>query len=283
MKLINNILFGVALLLATSSCSVEGDSHAEKVVSVGDKFLTVDDIKALVPEGVDKSDSVKVVDTFISSWVREELLVQTAEEFLPSGEKDFRLELESYRRSMLIHRYHQLLISEDTDSTFVDGEVHKFYDDNIDMFKLSGPIVKCTYIELPGDINVSDDLREIFVSSDNDDIIALETFCVQSARYYDHFNEDWIYLSKLRPIWGENINSEVNYSRKSYVVEQSDSLSQKFLVVRDYLSKGKVAPFMFVEEKIKGLIRNSRKQNFIKEIDNGIFERSKESGVVVYH
>src|SRR5690554_1400805 len=147
------VIPGIILAAAffISSCG-QGVLNDEKpVAEVGNKKLYLSEVASVIPNDLDSSDSSQLADKYIRKWVRQELLLQKAEENLSLDLKNVNRELEAYRNSLIIFRYKNELMAQRLDTTVSSNEILEYYLEHADNFKLNRNIVKAIFMKIPAD------------------------------------------------------------------------------------------------------------------------------------
>ena len=271
--------FSVFILSILSGCSYFTNSSPGNLViaRVGDKTLLRKDLAATLPHGITKPDSINQSKFYIQRWVRQELMLKMAEENLTDDQKDVQRELDEYRTSLIIHRYQQQLINQKLDTVIADGDIRQYYDTHPEKFILDENIVKAIYIEVPKKEAKLDQLKHWMNASDDKSRMELEKYSFQYATKFDYFNELWIDFSQIRSRMPVSFTSpEVILKRNSFI-ESSDENKYYLAAIKDYRLIGDKAPFEFVKDRITHLILNTRKIEFIEELQKNIYQKGKSS------
>lgn len=274
-----NILSLSLVLTGMISCTTLENRGREQVLArVYEKNLYVSDVRDIFPEGISHSDSVIILQNFVDNWVKKQLILQKAELNLTEAQKDVTLQLDEYRSSLLIYKYEQNLIAQKLDTVITREEVNAYYDENPSNFSLDGHIIKCLFIQLPNDAPNLYRIRQLYRSEREEDIQQLESYCYQYAVKYDDFNEEWVpFESIIRELPVEIRNPE-RYLRYNRYVEQQDSLHRFLVNIREYNLAGTVAPLPYVEGKIRTIILNKRKVQFVNDLENNIYMDALNKG-----
>ena len=269
-------LFVFSLL---SGCGhFSGTSSGDSVIAqVGDKTLLRKELAASLPVGITKPDSINQSKFYIQRWLRQELMLKMAEENLADEQKDVQHELDEYRTSLIIHRYQQQIINQKLDTVIAAGDILKFYNDHPEKFTLDQNIVKAIYLEVPKKEAKLDQLRHWMTASDDKSRMDLEKFSFQYATKFDYFNEQWIDFSQIRSRMPVSFVSPDDILKRNSFIELSDENKYYIAAIKDYRLIGDKAPFEFVKDRIAGLILNTRKIEFIEELQKNIFQKAKSA------
>lgn len=245
----------------------------EIIAQVGEKRLLRHELAAAIPVGITKADSTYRAEDFIHRWVKQELLLKTAEENLSDEQKDVQSELDQYRTSLLIHRYEQALVSKDLDTTLTSEDIQQFYNTHPDKFILDKNIVKAIFISVPENVAKPDQLKRWMKNLNEQSRSELEKYSFQYALRFDYFNEQWIEFSRIRLMLPNKlVNPDAALSRNG-IIEFTDNNIYYLTVIKDVKQIGDKAPFEFEKEKITNLILNTRKMEFIEALQKKIYQK----------
>ena len=274
-----HLYFSLLILSILSGCSYLSKTSAgdEEVAKVGDKSLLRKELAAVLPRGITKPDSINQSKFYIQRWVRQELMLKQAEENLTEDQKDVQRELDEYRMSLIIHRYQQQLINQKLDTAIAPGDIRKFYDEHPEKFVLDQNIVKAIYIEVPKKEAKLDQLKRWLNASDDKSRMELEKYSFQYATKFDYFNEEWIDFSQIRSRMPYSFASTETILKRNSFIETSDESKYYLASIKDYRLIGDKAPFEFVKNRIANLILNTRKIEFIEELQKNIYQKGKSA------
>ena len=266
----------LCMVVTLSGCSYFGHSTDEKFVAkVDDKTYLLKDLKSQLPTGMTKPDSLARVNDILTRWIKKELLLKMAEENLDESQRDLTKEIEEYRNALLIHRYQQQLLSQKLDTVLTEADIRNFYDIHPEKFTLDYNIVKAVYVEIPKNVAKSDQIKRWMSENSSRSMSELESYSFQYASKYDHFNNEWVdFNSILSRVPG--VTEQPEYLLRSSKLHQfSDLNNYYFILINDYILAGEKAPYDFVKDRIESLILNSRKMEFLQDLEKNIYEKGK--------
>jgi hypothetical protein len=264
-------------------CSSNGDSMAdEPLVKINETVLTKGMLSNAVPNSLSKDDSVIFAQDYINRWIRSELLLGKAELNLTPDEKDVAALMEEYRRSLLIHQYQQKMLEQKYSPLITGSEIRKYFKDMEDNFKLSEPIIKGIFVIVPQSAPNIDDLKKWYRSDDSEDIVKLEAYCFQNAKKYEVFLDHWLTFEELNKHLPESINRTERFIKNNTYHHSTDSLNQYFLSIREYKLSNEVAPLEFVESKIKAILLNKKRLEFIKQLESDLYEEALKNKSITF-
>ncbi len=260
-----------------TSCHQGGVHSVNKtpVASVGNRYLYREDIPGNFVTGISKEDSSKYIENYINRWIRNQLLAQKAELYLPEKQKeDIERQVEETRRNLLVYRYEQDLILQKMDTSVADTVIENFYEKQKDLYALDYNIVKALFIKIPLTAPDISKARRWYRSDRDADYTKLESYCYQYAVKFDDFKDRWIRFDLLLKEVPLTITNQERYLRYNPFIEAKDSAYQYFVRINEYRLRGSDAPVEYVADQIRQVILNERKIKFIRELENNIYSEA---------
>ena len=272
----SNCFYIIISLLAPAllfGCKNDSNTTIDPVVAtVNGEILRTSQVIEQIPDGISNEDSSYYAKQIVTNWLQQRLLVNEAETKLKGDEKEIQQELERYREELLIHRYKSSRLDEIVNKVVRFEEIEKYYNDNIDKFSLTSPIVRINYIIFPKEIELSNYHKKLAISNDPDDIGELEDYVYRFAKKYDNFNESFIYFSKIQGNLDFEIDDVTKFLKNNKWIEFERGNNLHFIAIKQYMLEGETAPLDFVTEQIKSQLINQYKLDFLKEIKDSLYQ-----------
>ncbi|MCF8359926.1 MAG: hypothetical protein K9H26_14300 [Prolixibacteraceae bacterium] len=266
------MLFTFILLGAVTACNNKNAEPNDPVIAiVMDKNLRYSQLQDDFPQMITGNDSIEFVNDYINKWIKQELLVAEAEKKLTSEQLKIEKEIEKYRQELIIFHYKKKRYSEILNRQITDEEIQDFYQQNIDKYILSEPIVQVSYIIFPVGVNVPDDVKKSLTSNREKDIQKYEEFVYGFAKKYDNFNNKWLYLNNLLQQANTKLPNPEAYLKQHKLIEAENNDEQHLIAIKKYMLPGQHAPIEFVTPQIKGSIINHEKLDFLREIKDSLY------------
>ena len=266
------IAFVVVLMF---SCGSRARTDDPVVARVGDKRLYFSEMSDIFPIGISQEDSLRFARLYVDNWIKTRLLLRRAELNLTAEELDVSRELETYRTSLLIHKYEDRMLHEKLDTVVRESEIRSYYEANIANFASREYAVRAVFVKLPENAPELWNFRRWLASTREDDMQALTEYCRRHAVMFSFFDNEWI-------LW-ENIERELpqpeaarRQMRQNGRIEQRDDRYIYFVHVRERRAPGEPAPLVFVTDRVKSIIINKRKLAFLSELRRNIYNDALE-------
>lgn len=264
----------IAISIIIVACGPKAPNDAtpnDAAARAFDTFLSWNEVKAIVPDAASPEDSALLAERYINDWLKEQVMLNTAERRLPESQKQFDQELDAHRKALLTFAYENLFVQQRLDTLISDDEIARFYDENQNIFALNDYIVKVKFVVLPESTPKLKQFKKLFESDDLEDLITLEQFCVDNGAVYYIDTEAWMYFEELLtriPIDVYNIEAFLRQNRRFEFSEERKLYFVKFI---EFKLKDTVSPLPLVESSIKSMILNRRKKELLAKMRDEIF------------
>ena len=281
MRKLSWLLFAVSLLLV--SCS-EQVNHKGKtpLVEVDGNFLYKEDVAAILPVGVSSEDSAAFVDRFIQNWTEDVLFYETAEHNIPDNQL-LEERVAQYRRALILHSFQQELVGQKLSLQFTDEEVRSYLEENKSLFLIEYPLIKGLFIKVPLSAPKIAQLRKWYKSAQQSAIESLEKYSLQHAVKYEYFYDKWLPMSDVLNLLPRGSESTEAYLSKKETVELKDTAYYYFLHITDYLPSGSEAPFEYAEPRVREVLSNTHKADFLRKVRSDLYEEAKMNNRIKIH
>ncbi len=273
-KILLKYKFVLLTFIVAAGCQNSEKENGKIVARVGSNKLSLDEISLVVPQNTARADSAVMASDYIKKWVKRKLLLQKAEENLSAEQKNVNQQLEEYRESLLIYKYKNAMMSQRMDTAVTPRQIENYYNSNPEKFTLNKNIVKAIFVKIPNEFANPDRLKEMCSNTSVEGIIELRDYCLQYAKVFDIFTERWVDFQLVAKNIPQTINDPEQFLQQNTMIERSDSTYYYLAAIQDYKLRNELAPLEFVEEKIKNLILNRRKIDFLKQLENNIYSEA---------
>jgi hypothetical protein len=269
------------ILITTLMCGCEpaSEDNDKIMAEVGAKKLYLSEVSAVIPYDLNPIDSAVMADDYIRKWVSQELMLQKAEENLPEDLKNVNRELEEYRNSLIIFRYKNELMAQRMNTNVSDAETMEYYLQNAENFKLNHIIIKAVTIKMPVDFANPENLKKLCSDTTEEGIAGLKEYCTQYAKTYEFLTDRWVELDRIMNNIPMTIEKPEEYLKKNQFIEFTDQNLYHLVAIHDYLLKNEQAPEEYVRENIKSLILNRRKIEFLRDLENNIYQEGVNKNI----
>lgn len=271
------LAIGVGIL--TGCHSEESTDDVTPIASVGDKTLSVEQLQQRIPAEMDPEDSVAIANQYIDQWIREQILIQRAEQSLADETVDFEEEVEAYRNALILHEYKNRFVNKQLNTNVSEEEALNYYQENQQSFVLTDYRFRALFIDAPSGSELSV-VKELFTMLDSTRFFEMEQWCVENGARYALAGTNWWSLSEFTkevPMDFYRVENQLS-SRRVFEFEDDDRIYLvRFL---EHALKDEIAPFAAVQQQVEELILHQRRQQLLQNLEEQLVVKAWADGIV---
>ena len=257
-----------AVVLLLSSCF---NNNEERIIaSVNEKDLMLEEVLEEMPIQIE--DSSFFVERYMNEWIRKQLMIYHAEINLSSAIQNYEKQIKEYRASLLIYAYQQELINQNFDTSISLKQVTDYYNKYKYEFKLSKNIFKGRFIVVDRSAPKLINLNKWYKSNKESSLEDLNDYCQQFAKEYYLEDDRWQYFSIFNQKLPEYIIEESYFLENTKGVVFEDDNLRYYVFIKDYLINGSISPLEMEQEKIKNVLLNKNKIEYLKQLEDELYQ-----------
>ncbi len=242
------------------------------------------EVSACIPSGLNQEDSTALARNYITTWVKEKLLLHEAEKNLSPKEKNFDKEMTEYRNSLLINRYYEKLWRQDTNNSHItEKDISAFAHSLDNRYTVEKEIVRVNYVKMPSTADNLSEVRDILFDEDRR-LAEKESIVKQLGDSIEYLLDDdaWLYLDDLQNEVAFEIDAEKAAGQKEILhIEKKVGDNNVLLVILDYRSQRSVNETKEERAAAAMLLTNQRRTEFINRYIEELYEKAAKDGKVV--
>ena len=276
----------IFLVLITTSCDlfkikeepVTLAVDKTPIARVHEDYLYLEDLEGLTSEAINSSDSTDIADRYIRSWVKKQLLLQTASDQLDFDEAEISRKVLDYRYALMVHEFKEYYINQNLNTDVTEQEIQQYYNTHQDNFELKQNIIRGLFIKLPTNVPRINKVGRLIRSNTDKDREELTSYCYQFASFYNL--EDTVWLNFDDVIKGTPLSSIPNqeqYLKSNKYVETNDQNFKYFLYIYEYKIADQISPLEFVRDNIAEIIINKRKIDLANQLETDIYSQAQNN------
>lgn len=274
---------GLLIIFLCMSCKEEHDHKGRTpLVELDGNFLYAEDVQSVLPLGLSGEDSVAFVQRYIRNWVEETLLYEKAQSNIPDND-ELNRQVESYRKSLIMHTYQQALIHQKLSEDISEEELLDYYQKNQALFKVERPLMKGLFIKVPLTAPKVANVRRWYQQENRDAVEQLEKYSFQHAVKYEYFYDRWKPVAEVLDLIPLKEQDAEEYLNKKRHVELKDTAFYYFLNVSDFLPVGEQAPFDLVHNRVKDMLLNVKQVQYMKQVKDDLYQRAVKRDKIKYY
>lgn len=266
-------------VLIAGSCN-NSSNHDALLARVGDKTLTWQQLQSVIPDNSSAEDSTALAEGYLNNWITEQLVLAEAQKNLDAQKLNFEDLIESYRNSLITYAFEEQLINQKLDTVVSESEMAAYYEQNKANFELKDYILKVKFCALAADHKQLKALKKLFYSTNPEDIVKWQQLCVDTdAAHY--FSEDtWLTFDELKKQIPIKATDPEDFLRRNKSQEFEHEGNTYMLLITEYKLSGSVSPLEFEKQKIRQLIVNKRKIDFLAQLRNDLYREGLEKKMI---
>ncbi len=267
------ILIFLCLFLAGCGSDNRATSNNKILAKVYNKQLKINDLIGFIPIGTSKSDSAIMIQKYVETWVRKQLLLGKANKEVKIDENEIERKLQDYKYDLIAYQYEKNYIQKNLDTVVKPTEIQKYYDENTANFELKQNIVKGIWAKTRKDNSEKDKLKAML----NDPKTETEQIAKASTESYI-LNEKWIDFDvfvKKTPF--QSIANKTNFIQYNKFSESDEGEFVYYLYLRDFKIINQPSPLEFVKNRIISMIINQKKAQLLRNLEKNIYEEAKKN------
>ncbi|MCF8236922.1 MAG: peptidyl-prolyl cis-trans isomerase [Saprospiraceae bacterium] len=285
-RILLHIGFGLltSTLMITSACQYTEEpdrSEDQLLAEVFSRQLYYSDMASMIYDGVTPEDSILIVNAYVERWVREQLLMQKAEQNIP---KDLNLNklVNDYRESLILNNYERLLIDSQLDSTVSEAQLIEFYEANKDQYHLEKPIAHIFFLQIKNDRPKLDHALSWWNDPKPENLKRLKRYAKRYADKSMLADSTWMPLEDVVHMLPPGVMSE-NSATPGKEIRFQDQDVNYLLKIRDIRSSLEIAPLAYIRDQATRAILHRRQIDLINRVKDQLYELEiRKNNVKVY-
>lgn len=282
-RILNASLY-VCIILFLATCKNTSTEMPENaVVKTNNKILVIDELKKMIPPGLDSVDSVEIAHKYIKKWITQELIADKAIFNVGTSDQEINRLVREYRNSLIVKKYKEELLEKKAEIEPNAEEIAAFYEANKGNYLLKEDIIEGIVLKVPLDAPKLKDLRKWLKESSIEDLAEVESYSYQHATMYDDFTEKWIPFEKIESLFPEKFKSHSKAIQNTEFLEQQDTVYAYLLKITSFMLKKDTAPQSFVHQNITTILRHKKKLDFFQKLEKDIYNEGIKNETVIYN
>jgi len=265
----------IALYLTSCGNAEIPEEGKKPLAKVGERYLYASDLTGM-GAGLSEQDSLYQVKIYTEQWVRDELMLNVAEDNIDATEEIERMVYE-YKATLMMNAYEEALINQRLDSEVTPQAIADYYTQNKEQYQAGISWVRCHFVKVKREVDNIKQLKKWFKSDNGVDFEQVKLFCAQNKTTHI-LNEDlWIEYDKLESELPEGSISSRHRTQQA-ILDRMDDNYQYLLQIFEYRDKEDAAPLVQVQEEIQRIILHQRRNKILQDLRRDIFEKAKKEG-----
>ena len=256
-------------------------THDKPVAKVYDKYLMMSELERVIPDNLSAEDSAYQAENYINKSIREQLLVNLAENYLEEEKKEIDRKVEAFRRSLLIHTLKNKIIADRLDTVITAEQIRQYYEAHKQDFILTEPIVQGYLIKVPLDQqDIIDQVRQLTKYNLPGDIAKAQKILQANNDMFLDFRSSWKSFSEITSYMPFSISNPKYFLENKRILETTDNQFYYYLRFTDFLLPGEPEPLEMAKDQIKKILQNKEGERIFQELENTLYTNGIKEGKV---
>jgi len=283
-RLTANLLM-ISVLTLTAGCEFlkmkkerPEETTSKPVARVLDHYLYPEDLEGIVGAGISKEDSANLIERYINSWARKQLLINEAAAKIDFNEAELERKILDYRYALMVYEFEKQYVNNELNPNLTSEDIHKYYEANKDKFELKQNIIRGIYVKVPSQAPRISQVKKWIQSDKTQDIEDLKSYCLRFATSYSLEDSIWLNFDEIiknTPLVA--ITNKVEFLKQNDFVESKDDEFDYFIRIKEYKITDEISPLAFVEDQIRNIIINKRKVELAKNLEEEVFNKALQN------
>lgn len=270
----------LSFLTLITTCRFDSTTSDTAVARVNDQYLYTSDIVASLGEKISAADSASIVQNYINTWAKEQLLLDKAVFNLNAAQQeDLEVLIRRYRNDLFIKTYQEEWLKARVDTLVTDAEIEMYFQENKQNFKLHQDLLRGRYIELPVTNFNKASIKKALRRFNEDDKVYLDSISLQ---FNVAFLNDSIWLRPQTFFGRMNRPASDAYERylkSNRFFEIEDSLDLYLVFIEEVRRRNESAPISHVKSTLKQIMLNKRKLDMLRQFDRDILDEAVKENI----
>jgi hypothetical protein len=272
------------LIVLTTSCDLfkfktENDQEDDAVMaSVDQQYLRKSDLDLVNTSGLSSVDSANIINRYIQSWVRKQLMIKEAAKTMAFDEAEINRKLLDYKYALMVYEFEKAYLEENLDKEVSISDIETYYEENSKNFSLKEIIVRINFLKMERNNNQNRNLERLLRLPEGQQKDAISNIALQQA--INHFLEDstWVKIEDIVINTPLATNSNlVGLLRNEKLIMVEDERYKYYFRILDYKLQDQIPPLDFVKDEIIKILLNKKRVQLVEELQREIYNRALEN------
>lgn len=255
----------------------------QAVAKVDGKVLSKDELRSMLPQNIDASDSMSYVDAIVNKWVINQLKIREAEQLFSKDMNDIEKKVADYRMSLLVKKLDEYWTLSNIAAEITPQMVREYYDQHKDQFKLSSAIVRGVIVSFSNGYQRQAKLRSMMKADGKEKREDFVAFCKKSnfsIRLFDEWTLFSDFMGYLPLATSEKHDQLLNNKGV-----QEISQNGRIFLFRIYEAHypGDAMPFEMTTDNINKILSNRIRREIVQQMEKKTYDDAVEQGKLKFY
>lgn len=255
--------------------TTEEESSNPTLVELDNQRLQKSDIEFLFKEPLSEVDSGVILERYIQSWIKNQLLVQEASKAVNFNTPEFAKKIQEYKEALMIHEFEKNYIQENLNTEISPEEISEYYETTKGNFILKENIVRANFVKLDKKSTQKSNFERALRQNNSKEFAEL---CMKFATTYFIDEETWISWEELlstTPLKDEPNTGQL--LKTNTLVKIEDENYSYYFGILEYKLRNQIPPVEFVKDEIIKILINKRMVKLKEQLYQDIYTKAVEN------
>ena len=267
-----NILYVLPVIILVSCHQNRVEIDDDVLLRISDRSLTKNEVIDLIPQGLQKEDSVKLFNAIVNDWINSELLSDFAEERIGNIE-EIEKKVKKYRNQLIVQEY-LTKMSESRNNKIDDREIKDYYEQHISELKTDMPLVKGVFIKVISSLEGKEEISALLKEDKEGNIDKLEQNWLDALVAYEYFKDEWVDWETLTELIPYRFGNPDQFLSNNKYFETEIGDYTYILQICSYLPTGSEQPYEFASHWITRLLKQEDLNQYEKQLVESLIKES---------
>jgi hypothetical protein len=274
----------ILLITLMASCdlfqfkSVSVDEEEAYVASVDQQFLRQSDLKLVNTTGLSPADSSNIIERYIQSWIRKQLMIKEASKAKLTDEAEINRKLLDYKYALMVYEFEKDYLEKNIDNTIPEQEIEQYYVLNKENFTLKEIIARLNFVKLERNNPQNRNLERLLRLQEGEQKDALQKIGMEQAANYYLEDAIWVKMGDIvinTPL--VESSNLVGLLRNNKLIIVEDDWYKYYFRILEYKLEDQTPPLEFVKDEIAKILLNKKRVQLVEELQKEIYNRALEN------
>lgn len=267
----------VSLALVLTACGDIGENEDDTLLAeVHQQKLFLSKASRYIAPGANAADSLTQLRAYVDQWVREMVLLNEAEQRLPSDLAIDEL-LRDYRNSLIVSNFEKSFVETQLDTVIGDRELQNYYQRNREQYQLEQTIVRCHFVKLPREADSIQQFREWWDGDTPEEFEYVADFSNRWAEVYLLEDSTWYRVDEIEQLMPPGTLQSQNI-RPGTSLRFTDDDYEYYLSVSESVKSREIAPLSYIRDQAVRFIMHKRKLEMLEEMKSSLYKKDLSEG-----
>ncbi|EOZ92227.1 hypothetical protein A33Q_4320 [Indibacter alkaliphilus LW1] len=256
----------------------EDEEENPTVAEVDGQKLKKSELESLPTKGLSKADSSGIINRYIQSWIKKQLMIREAGKSMSFDEAELNRKLLDYKYALMVYEFEKAYLEDNIKDSIPFEEIQKYYEANKENFGLKEIIVRCNFLKMDKSSNQNPTLERLLTRPEGAEKENINEIALKFASNFYLEDSTWVRFGDiiLNTPLADHPN-KVGLVRNNKLIKVDDERYIYYFRILEYKLQDQIPPVEFVKNEISKILLNKKRVTLIEELQKEIYNRALEN------